>query len=104
MSHDLRRFLQPKEPWWFSMCRTLPEITDFSWSLALNLPEQLLVRVLRGQKMSTPAGLFDEFAAALQFPYYFGENWNAFDECINDLEWLRSSAYLLIIVNADQLL
>jgi hypothetical protein len=33
-----------------------------------------------------------EFAASFQFPYYFGENWPAFDECINDLSWLHHAA------------
>jgi hypothetical protein len=42
----------------------------------------LTVFVLRGWKMRTVDALFDEFAAAMQFPYYFGENWAAFDECL----------------------
>ena len=48
--------------------------------------------------------LFDEFASVMQFPSYFGQNWDAFDECINDLEWLAGSAYILIITKANQLL
>ena len=46
----------------------------------------LTVRVVRGRKMRNLPGLFDEFSAALQFPLYFGENEDAFDECIADLE------------------
>jgi len=46
-----------------------------------------IVRYLRGQKCTRKNNFFDEFAAALQFPYYFGQNWDAFDECINDLSW-----------------
>ncbi|QWL28506.1 hypothetical protein E2R33_07785 [Rathayibacter toxicus] len=42
-------------------------------------------RRLRGGKMMTESALYDEFSAGLQFPYYFGENRNAFDECISDL-------------------
>lgn len=64
-----------------------------------------VVRVLRGQKMKTEQGVFDEVGAALQFPYYFGENWDAMDECITDLEWLPSGAgYVLVIADADQAL
>ena len=54
--------------------------------------------------MSEPARLFQEFAAALQFPYYFGENWIALRECLVDLEWLPAEEYLLIIFDFPQLL
>jgi len=54
--------------------------------------------------MRTVAALFDEFSAAFQFPYYFGENWAAFDECLADLSWLPAKAYLLCITQSDQVL
>ena len=54
--------------------------------------------------MRTVQGVFDEFAAAFQFPYYFGENWPAFKECLTDLSWLPASAYVVCISKADQLL
>ena len=65
----------------------------------------LTVRVVRGQKMRTDEALFNEVAAALQFPSYFGENWDALDECIADLEWLPPGAgYVLYVLHADQVL
>jgi len=48
----------------------------------------LTVRVLRGLKMRSVQAMFDETAAALQFPYYFGENGAALTECLGDLSWL----------------
>ncbi|MFC4602610.1 barstar family protein [Rhodococcus kronopolitis] len=64
------------------------------------------VRVVRGRAMTTVAGVFDEFAAALQFPYYFGANKDAFDECLRDAaDWLGESAGLIVVVRgADDLL
>ena len=49
-------------------------------------------------------GLFDKCAAALQFPYYFGENWDAFEECIADLDWLPARGLVLLIRDAADLL
>lgn len=35
--------------------------------------------------MLSEQSLYDEFAAGMQFPYYFGYNPYAFNECISDL-------------------
>lgn len=65
----------------------------------------LTVRLVRGRKMRTLSGLFDEFAAALQFPLYFGENKDAFDECITELEGLPvSRGHVVTIMEPDQVL
>ncbi len=65
----------------------------------------LEVRALRGTKMQTVQGLFDEFSAALQFPSYFGENWPAFDECLSDMDWLPlAHGLVLLIFDADLVL
>lgn len=64
----------------------------------------LAVRVVRGRKMITQQALFDEFAAAYQFPFYFGENWNAFHDCINDLAWLPAARHLTVIMGAEAVL
>jgi RNAse (barnase) inhibitor barstar len=71
---------------------------------ALNRYPGTVARVLRGPKMRTAAGLFDEFAAALQFPAYFGENWDALDECLTDLSWLPAQRYLIAITTAPEVL
>lgn len=58
----------------------------------------LTVRTARGRKMRTVQGVFDEFAAALQFPHYFGENWPAFFECLADMDWLPMNVGVVILV------
>jgi len=65
----------------------------------------LVVRAVRGRKARTLDRLFDEFAAALQFPYYFGENWAAFRDCISDLDWLPFKPGVVVVVyGADEVL
>jgi RNAse (barnase) inhibitor barstar len=66
-------------------------------------PEWDILRV-RGTKSSDDARFFDELAAALQFPYYFGENWNALWDCITDLNWLKGSSFVVVFDSAEHLL
>lgn len=70
------------------------------------IPADYRSREVRGRRMRTVAGVFDEFAAAFQFPYYFGENKDAFDECLRDLdEFIGSAAgYVVVVRNAALLL
>lgn len=58
----------------------------------------LTVRIVRGHKMRTVPRLFDEVSAALQFPYYFGENWAALDECLADMDWLPTRAGIVVAI------
>ncbi|MFC4124969.1 barstar family protein [Nocardia rhizosphaerae] len=69
-------------------------------------PADYRVRELRGAKMRTVAGLFDEFAAAFQFPYYFGANKDSFDECLRDLDDFLGDApgYVAVVRTASDLL
>ena len=60
--------------------------------------------VCAGQQNEIASGLFDEIAAACQFPYYFGENWPAFAECLGDMSWLNSSRFVLIITHFEEVL
>ncbi|MBB2974958.1 hypothetical protein FHX49_000499 [Microbacterium endophyticum] len=65
----------------------------------------LTVRIVRGRKMRSRKGVLDEFAAALQFPLYFGDNEDAFDECISELETLPAGeGYVVTMTEPDQVL
>jgi RNAse (barnase) inhibitor barstar len=52
---------------------------------------------LRGKRCKTEDLFFNEVSASFQFPYYFGENWAAMDECLCDLEWLSISKIFVVI-------
>ncbi|MDX1764211.1 MAG: barstar family protein [bacterium] len=38
-------------------------------------------------------------ARDLQFPPYFGENWDAFEECLNDMAWAPAPGYVILLEN-----
>ncbi len=63
-----------------------------------------VVRAIRGRKSHTVTAFDDEIAAAMQFPLWYGQNSNAFRDCISDLMWLPGDAYLVIVADADHLL
>ena len=62
------------------------------------------VAVVRGWRMRTAADLHHEVAAALQFPAYYGNNWNALDDCLQDLSWLGGHGLVLVITRAGEVL
>lgn len=51
---------------------------------------------LDGRQIDDKATFLAASAAAMQFPSYFGHNWDAFEECVNDLAWVPASGYLLL--------
>jgi RNAse (barnase) inhibitor barstar len=55
-----------------------------------------LGRLVDGASMGDRDGLFDEFAAALEFPSWFGRNWDAFLDCLRDLSWLRGRGVIVL--------
>jgi RNAse (barnase) inhibitor barstar len=67
-------------------------------------PPGFVVRVIDGRKCHTKAGLLGEFSRVLDFPSYFGKNWDAFEECLTDLQWLPAPGYLFVITDAEQVL
>ena len=79
-------------------------LTDWGWGRRDESGRRSAVVFVRGRKMRTLPGLYDELAAALQFPWYFGENLDALEECLNDLEWIDADELLLIVRDADAVL
>ncbi len=42
------------------------------------------------------SNLFQELAETLSFPSYFGNNWNAVNDCLNDFSWFQEKRIVLI--------
>ena len=54
---------------------------------------------INGDKISDQNSFFKEFAITLNFPDYFGHNWDAFYDCITDLSWINQHRFLIVYKN-----
>jgi RNAse (barnase) inhibitor barstar len=97
---DLQHLTRPTPPW----LHVLAGNGDVMLNLERTGSGRTVVRAVRGHKATTAGTLFDEMAAALQFPDYFGENWDAVNDCLADLRWLRADAVVICFTRATELL
>ena len=51
---------------------------------------------LEGREINSKKSFLNKAAEVMQFPKYFGHNWDAFDECITDLGWVPAKRYVVI--------
>ncbi len=58
------------------------------------------VFVLDGDKISDKASFLSQVAKAMNFPQYFGRNWDAFEDSLNDLEWAPAKGYVILYPHA----
>ena len=49
------------------------------------------------------AGFLERIAVALNFPAWFGANWDALYDCLTDLSWRQGQGWVLILENAHDL-
>ncbi len=52
---------------------------------------------------SDKAMLLARLAAALQFPDWFGHNWDALSDCLTDLSWLPARRYRIVLAQPEAL-
>jgi RNAse (barnase) inhibitor barstar len=56
---------------------------------------------LDGKDIYNKETFLGKVAMAMNFPSYFGANWDAFEECITDLTWYPAEKYVLIYERPD---
>lgn len=49
------------------------------------------------QDVTDKAALLRRIAASLSFPAWFGENWDALEDCLADLSWRESDGNVLVV-------
>lgn len=108
MTINLEELLSQNDGQWFVSITGSRSIAD---SLLCSFPHENndfnkknILRFIRADRCFNKLETLHEFAAALQFPDYFGENWDAFHDCINDLRWMPSQSLVLWVTKTDKLL
>lgn len=62
------------------------------------------VRTVDGSAITDKQSLLREIASALNFPAYFGQNWDAFEECLRDVaEFNPPGAATVVVTEAETL-
>ena len=47
--------------------------------------------------------LLERISAVLEFPAWFGRNWDALLDCLRDLSWSKARGHVLLFENAERL-
>ena len=47
--------------------------------------------------------LMERIARALEFPSWFGGNWDALEDCLTDLSWSKAGGHVLLLEGAAEL-
>jgi RNAse (barnase) inhibitor barstar len=53
-------------------------------------------------KVRSKAGLLAAVAKALDFPDWFGHNWDALQDCLTDLSWRPAPGYAVVLENCRE--
>lgn len=78
-------------------------ITDVKIEELSSLSQEYNFQVvyIDGKNVTNKAEFIKAAAEAMNFPGYFGDNWDAFNDCINDLSWLAANGYILLYTHPD---
>jgi RNAse (barnase) inhibitor barstar len=82
--------------------------------IAISPSEADLLCTVAGERGSSAGqadltGCFDKetfltrVAEALEFPDWFGRNWDAFFDCLADLSWLPANGHVLVLLNTAEM-
>jgi RNAse (barnase) inhibitor barstar len=56
---------------------------------------------LEGKKIEKKDQFLNHAAVAMRFPDHFGKNWDAFYDCLTDMEWAESNGYVIYFDHTD---
>lgn len=59
---------------------------------------------IEGRNIARKEQLLNHVATALHFPSHFGDNWDALEDCLADMDWVDAPGYVIYYDHIDGLL
>ncbi len=56
---------------------------------------------LEGESIHSKEQFLEQIARAMDFPGYFGGNWDALEDCLTDLSWREAPGYVILYDHFD---
>ncbi len=56
---------------------------------------------LEGEKIEKKEQFLNHASVAMKFPSHFGKNWDAFYDCLTDLEWIKADHFAIYFDHTD---
>ena len=56
---------------------------------------------LEGQRIEKKEQFLNHAAVAMKFPDHFGKNWDAFYDCLTDLDWVDGKGFIIYFDHTD---
>jgi RNAse (barnase) inhibitor barstar len=84
-------------------CVHFAEAREFTGLDGALLERGIVSVQMDGRTARTKEELLRQLGEALRFPEYFGQNWDALDDCLRDMEWLPAAGCVLVVRNAREL-
>lgn len=97
-SPELTQLLASEHPsgvYWLKAHASVAELQKHSRAKALTFFH------LEGKKIEKKDQFLNHAAVAMKFPDHFGKNWDAFYDCLTDMEWAESNGYVIYFDHTD---
>ena len=97
-SPELKNLLasdQPRGVYWSKSHASVAELSKLARSKGMAFFH------LEGQKIEKKEQFLNHAAVAMKFPSHFGNNWDAFYDCLTDMDWVDTQGYLIYFDHTD---
>ena len=97
-SPELKNLLasdQPRGVFWSKSHASVAELSKLARSKGMTFFH------LEGQKIEKKEQFFNHAAVAMKFPSHFGNNWDAFYDCLTDMDGIDAEGYVIYFDHTD---